>query len=411
MDRVIFHCDLNSFYASVELLDYPQFRHLPVAVCGDPKSRQGIVLAKNDLAKAFGVATGHTVWEARRLCPELILLPSNGEKYRYYSQKANELYLEYSNLVEPYGVDESWIDVTGSLHLFGKSPVALADEIRQRCQAELGLTLSIGVSFNKIFAKLGSDYKKPNATTLITKENFKELVWPLPVGDLLFVGKASQKTLKPYGVTTIGALANYNQGVLHQLLGKSGDMLYAYANGQDNSPVSDFYQLDAAKSIGQGLTFAVNLETAETVRSGIVMLSDHVALRLRRHNILCYGVQLMLRDPDFHNISRQTQLENPTHLSQEISETAFQLAQSNWNFRVPVRAISVTAINLVPISQGGTQLSLFDSAPNNDKFESIAKATDQLREKYGRKIIGPASAPQKERRNVSIGFSLDQTAD
>lgn len=411
MERVIFHCDLNSFYASVELLDYPQYRHLPVAVCGDPKSRQGVVLAKNDHAKKHGVATGQTVWEARRLSPDLILLPSNGEKYRHYSQKVNDLYLQYTNLVEPYGVDESWLDVTGSLHLFGKSPVALADEIRQRCLDEVGLSLSIGVSFNKIFAKLGSDYKKPNATTLISPENFKKIVWDLPVGDLLFVGKATQKTLKPFGITTIGALANYEPTVVAQLLGKPGKMLYDYANGLDNSPVKDYYDQEPAKSMGQGLTFAVNLEGQEAVRSGIVMLADHVALRLRQHKTQCYGVQLTLRDPEFRNISRQVQLENPTHLTQEISETAFQLARDHWNFAVPVRAISVTAINLVPLSQAGTQLNLFQPPPDTEKFENIAKATDQLRAKYGRKIIGPASAPQKERRNVSIGFSLDVTAD
>ncbi len=411
MDRVIFHCDLNSFYASVELLDYPQFRQLPVAVCGDPKSRQGIVLAKNDIAKAHGVATGQTVWEARALAPDIILLPSNGEKYRHYSKKANDLYLQYTNLVEPYGVDESWLDVTGSLHLFGKDPVALADEIRQRCLEELGLTLSIGVSFNKIFAKLGSDYKKPNATTLISRENFREIVWHLPVGDLLFVGRSAQKTLKPFGVTTIGALANYDKSVLHALLGKMGETLYHYARGEDTSPVEDYYHIEPAKSMGQGLTFAVNLEGAESVRSGIVMLADHVALRLRSHKTQCYGVQLMLRDPDFQNMSRQTQLENPTHLSEEISQTAFDLAQKHWNFRVPVRAISVTAINLIPLSQAGEQLSLFPKEKDMEKYEKLAKTTDQIRAKYGRKSIGPASAPQKERRNVSIGFSLDETAD
>lgn len=412
MNRVILHCDLNSFFASVELLEYPQFHHLPVAVCGDPHSRQGVVLAKNDLAKAFQVSTGQTVWQARNLCPELILLPAHGEKYRYFSRKVNQIYLDYSDLVEPYGVDESWVDVTGSLHLFGKSPVALADEIRKRSLEELGLSLSIGVSFNKIFAKLGSDYKKPNATTEITPENFKEIVWRLPLGDLLYAGKATQKKLRPYGILTIGDLANYDVKVLSLLLGKQGEMLHRYANGLDDSPVDDFFLKEAPKSVGQGLTFAKDLEGRDAIRSGIYMLADHVALRLRQHGLHCYGVQLTLRDPEFHNISRQCQLENPSHLCQEISEVAFALAEKHWNFRKPVRAVSVTAISLVPSQQTGKQLTLFNQGEDKEeKYQKIAQATDELRAKYGRKILGPASAPQKKRSNGSIAFSLDETAD
>lgn len=413
MERVIFHCDLNSFYASVELLDYPQYQHLPVAVCGDPNKRHGVILAKNEYAKAHGVSTGQTVWEARKCSPQLILLPANGEKYRYYSRKINELYLEYSDLVEPYGVDESWVEVTGTLHLFGKSPVALADEIRRRSLELYGLSLSIGVSFNKIFAKLGSDYKKPDATTEITRENFREMVWPLPLGDLLYAGRATQKKLQPYGITTIGELANYDPSVLEMLLGKAGPMLYHYARGEDRATVASYYGEDSPKSIGQGLTFATDLQGEEEVRSGIVMLSDHVALRLRKHGLSCCGVQLTLRDPEFHNISRQVQLDNATNLHQTISDTAFSLAGKHWNFSVPVRAISVTAISLIPTDHTGKQLSLFDSQEQEqeDKYQKIALATDHLREKYGRKILYPASAPQKKRQNGSIGFSLDESAD
>ena len=185
MDRVIFHCDLNSFYASVELLDHPELRHLPVAVCGDPASRHGIILAKNEPAKAFGIKTAETIWQARKKCPRLVLLPAHHDKYREFSRQVNQLYQEYTDLVEPFGIDESWLDVTGSLHLFGGDPLALAHQLRRRVRGELGLTISVGVSFNKVFAKLGSDYKKPDAVTLISPDNFRALVWPLPVTDLL----------------------------------------------------------------------------------------------------------------------------------------------------------------------------------------------------------------------------------
>lgn len=411
MEKVIFHCDLNSFYASVELLDFPELRHRPVAVCGDPHSRQGVVLAKNEPAKKAGVATGQTVWQARRLSPDLVLLPAHGEKYRHWSQQVNQLYLEYTDLVEPFGVDESWLDVTGCLHLFQKSPEALADEIRCRCREEFGLTLSIGVSFNKIFAKLGSDYKKPDATTLITPENYQEIVWPLPVGDLLYVGAATQKALKQYGITTIGQLANFDPKALETILGKQGTMVYHYARGEDSAPVASFYQEDPPKSLGQGLTFPKNLEGPQAVRSGIIMLSDHVALRLRLHQLKCCGVQLTLRDPFFNNKSRQIQLENPTHLAWDISNTAFSLAEAHWNFATPVRAMSVTAINLLPSQQAGEQLSLFrQEDPVQEKRRILEETTDAIRQKYGRHSIGPASSSRKEKRKT-IAFSLDQSAD
>ena len=194
MERVIFHCDLNSFYASVELLDHPELRHLPVAVCGDPNSRHGIILAKNEPAKLFGVKTAETIWQARKKCPELVLLPAHHDRYRELSRQINRVYQDYTDLVESFGIDESWLDVTGTLHLFGGDPEALADQLREHVRGNFGLTISVGVSFNKVFAKLGSDYKKPDATTLITRENFKQIVWPLPVTDLLYVGRAASRT-------------------------------------------------------------------------------------------------------------------------------------------------------------------------------------------------------------------------
>ena len=222
MDRIIFHCDCNGFYASVELLSHPELRDKPVAVCGDPKSRHGIILAKNEPAKAFGVKTAETIWQARNKCPELVLLPAHHDRYEVYSKKVNAIYERYTDLIEPFGIDESWLDVTGTLHLFGGDPVALADRIRAAVREELGLTISVGVSFNKIFAKLGSDYKKPDASTLITPENFQTIVWPLPVTDLLYVGRTAAKVLGQYGVHTIGELAAFDRQALVNLLGKQG---------------------------------------------------------------------------------------------------------------------------------------------------------------------------------------------
>lgn len=258
-DRVILHCDLNCFFASVELLRYPALRDVPVAVCGDPESRHGIVLAKNEAAKQLGVKTAETIWQARQKAPHLITLPPHHGLYREYSQKVNAIYGQYTDLVEPFGIDESWLDITGSMHLFGGDGKAIADQLRQRLREELGLTISVGVSFNKIFAKLGSDYKKPDATTVIDRDNWQRIVWPLPVGDLLGVGRSTQKLLRQYGVETIGQLAAFPRETLETLMGKHGAQLHDYANGQENSPVRPQHEAEPVKSVGNGTTFPANL--------------------------------------------------------------------------------------------------------------------------------------------------------
>ena len=314
MERIIFHCDLNSFYASVELLDHPELRHLPVAVCGDPESRHGIILAKNEPAKKFRVQTAETIWQAKRKCPDLVLLPAHHRVYREFSRRINRMYQDYTDLVEPFGIDESWLDVSGTLHLFGGDPTALADEIRRRMRQEFGLTISVGVSFNKMFAKLGSDYKKPDATTCITRENFRQMVWPLPVGDLLYVGRAAAETMKKFGVRTIGDLARFDRESLFHLLGRHGAQLHDYANGLDRAPVAPAGQYTPPKSVGSGNTFARNLTGREEFQAGVGMLAGQVAARLRRHRMKCTGVALQIRDPDFRDLSRQKRLEVPTCL-------------------------------------------------------------------------------------------------
>lgn len=397
MDRVILHCDLNSFYASVELLDHPELRDRPVAVCGDPSSRHGVILAKNEAAKKFKVQTAETVWQARKKCPELVLLGAHHEKYHHYSKLVNEIYERFTDLVEPFSIDESWLDVTGSLHLFHTDGGGLADRIRVTVREELGLTISVGVSFNKIFAKMGSDYKKPNATTIVTQENYKDLLWPLPVGDLIFVGRAAAKTLGGYGIQTIGDLARADRDALVGLLGKQGGTLYDYATGAEHAPVIPARELPPPKSVGNGLTFPRNLLGWEELRAGVTLLCDEVAVRLRQLDMKCATVNIAVRDPNFKDISRQKPLAVPTYLARELVQAAMELLEQSWNPSAPVRALTVTAQNLMPARQAGEQLDLFspEASPRREKVEKIERAMDGIREKFGRESISPARMREK----------------
>ena len=398
MERIILHCDLNCFYASVELLSHPDLRQVPTAVCGDPTSRHGIILAKNEPAKRFGVQTAETIWQAKKKCPDLVLLPPHHGLYREYSRKVNDIYGQYTDLVEPFGIDESWLDVTGTLHLFGGDARRLADLLRSRIRQELGLTLSVGVSFNKVFAKLGSDYKKPDATTVISPENWRAIVWPLPVGDLLYVGGAARKLLARYGVDTIGQLAACKPEMLEQLMGKMGLQLHSYANGLDTDPVRSRFEKEPVKSVGNGTTFPQNLTARDQVRQGIAMLSDSVASRLRHLGLYAGGLQVTVRDPSFHDRSRQTQLPAPTHLIREVTETAMALTEQLWKPPAPIRALTVTAIHLVEAEDAYEQVDLFGgTAASRQRSEKLEAAMDRIRGKYGSGAITyGAAAPEKE---------------
>lgn len=398
MDRTILHCDLNCFFASVELLDHPELRHLPVAVCGDPTSRHGIILAKNEPAKAFGVQTAETIWQARRKCPELVLLPPHHRLYRDLSRQVNAIYQEYTDRVEPFGVDESWLDVTGALHLFGGDGKALADELRRRMREELGLTISVGVSYNKVFAKLGSDYKKPDATTVITPQDMERIVWPLPMGAMLFVGRATQRTLEPYGVKTIGDLARFEPQSLEALLGKLGVQLHRYANGLDNEPVARAGSWTPPKSVGNGLTFSKNLTTWDQVKAGAALLCDGVATELRKNAMVCRTLQITLRDPKFRDICRQRPLPRPCQYARELTAAALDILQNSWKPGTPIRALTVTAQNLVPQEEGWQQLDLFASPEEDPQWQKQAHletAMDAIREKLGKKAIGFSGAMDK----------------
>ena len=392
MERVILHCDLNCFYASVELLSHPELRGVPVAVCGDPEARHGIILAKNEPAKAFGVKTAETIWQAKKKCPDLVLLPPHHDRYAEYSRRVNAIYGDYTDLVEPFGIDESWLDVSGSLHLFGGDAKALADTIRARIKAELGLTISVGVSFNKVFAKLGSDYKKPDATTVIPAQGWQEIVYPLPVGDLLFVGRAAQEVLSRYGVHTIGELAKCPQEMLETLMGKMGTQLYQSANGLDKSPVRGAADREPVKSVGNSTTFRKDLTTWDEVRTGIALLSDSVAMRLRRHGLYCMGVQVGLKDNKFQSVSRQKMLDHSTHLMREINDAALELVKLAWKAPTPIRLLSVTAIHLTPEEETYQQLDLLGQAPRvREKQEKVERTMDDIRRKYGHGAIAYAT--------------------
>ena len=393
-DRVILHCDLNCFFASVELLRYPALRDVPVAVCGDPESRHGIVLAKNEAAKQLGVKTAETIWQARQKAPHLITLPPHHGLYREYSRKVNTIYGQYTDLVEPFGIDESWLDITNSMHLFGGDGKAIADQLRERLREELGLTISVGVSFNKIFAKLGSDYRKPDATTVIDRGNWQAIVWPLPVGDLLGVGRSTQKLLRQYGVETIGQLAAFPRQTLETLLGKHGTQLHDYANGLENSPVRPQHEAEPVKSVGNGTTFPQNLTRWEEVRSGLAVLSDSVAGRLRRQGLYCGGVALTIRNAQFRQFSRQVRLDAPTHLQKDIYQTALALARQSWHAPDPIRALTVTALYLTDSADSFQQLDLLDgaAAQREEKQERLEQAMDTIRGKYGKGAISFGNA-------------------
>ena len=403
MERVIYHCDCNSFYCSVELLSRPELRDVPAAVCGDPASRHGIILAKNEPAKKCGVRTAETIWQARQKCPGLALLPAHHGLYAEYSKKVNAIYDRFTDLIEPFGIDESWLDVTGSLHLFGGDAKALADRIRRTVREELGLTISVGVSFNKVFAKLGSDYKKPDATTVITEENYRRVVWPLPVTDLLYVGRAAAGVLARYGVATIGDLANFDRFALVELLGKQGGQLWNYANGLDGSPVAPAGTYTPPKSVGSGETFPRNLTRRDEVARGVAMLADQVAVRLRRHGMKAATLQVTIRDPAFKDICRQRPLDAPANTARELTRAAMDILARSWKSGAPIRAITLTAHNLIPEGEAAEQLDLFQQAEpkRRERVETLERTMDTIRAKYGREAVtvaalAPPRSPEGE---------------
>lgn len=386
--RVVLHSDINNFYAGVECLHRPSIRSRPVAVAGDPALRHGIVLAKNDLAKATGVTTGEPIWKAKQKCPELVLVPPNYPLYLRFARMARSIYADYTDQIEPFGLDEAWLDVGGSAGIKG-SGERIAHEIRTRIREELGVTVSVGVSYNKIFAKLGSDMKKPDAVTVITRENFRDKAWPLPAKELLYVGWATQRKFCAYGINTIGDIAQASPAFLRSLLGKWGEVLWTFANGNDASPVLHAGEESAIKSIGNSTTTPRDLVCNEDIQAVFYVLCESVAARLRAQNLKGRTLQIHVRDCDLASFERQGAFLQPTFLACEMAPKAMEIFCSNYAWAKPVRSIGVRMTNL-SFADTPSQLSLFGDEVKRRKEERLEAAVDALRRRFGHFCIGRA---------------------
>ena len=376
---------MNSFYASVECMLNPSLKGKPVAVGGSAESRHGIILAKSQEAKACGVKTGEALWQAREKCSDLIIIEPHYEEYMKYSEKAHEIYRRYTDLIEPFGLDECWLDVTSSLSLFGSGAV-IAESIRETVKFELGLTVSIGVSFNKIFAKLGSDLKKPDAVTCIEKANFREKIWPLPASDLLGVGRATTKKFESCGIITIGDLAKTDVDFLRRRFGKCGEQLWVYANGLDSSRVKHDSYLREIKSIGHGITCVSDLVSTDEVWKVFLQLSQDVSRRLKEQKLSAKGVQISVKDNQL--ISRQFQMILPlaTQSAIELARGSIALFNANYRWFYDVRAVTVRAINLQPADEP-LQIDMFSDWKRHEKQEKIDNTVMDIRRRFGKEAI------------------------
>lgn len=392
-DRIILHCDLNNFFASVSLLFNPTLVSLPVAVCGDKENRHGIVLAKNGIAKSFGVKTAEPIFEAKRKCSELVILPPLMDKYQEYSEKARRIYERYTDMIEPFGIDECWLDVTGSTMLFG-SGEEIAHKIRRDIKRELGVTISVGVSFNKVFAKLGSDMKKPDAVTVITKDNFKEKVWPLPVSDLLFAGRKTAEKLRSCGVYTVGDLAVCSKVTLIRLLGKNGELLKSCALGLDNSPVATPTKEDKPKSVGRSVTCSHDFTDFDSVWATFLTLSQSVADTLRGHGLYATGVQVHIRTASLVVKEFSRTYPDSTNGAYTLAARGIELLKENYSFSEPLRSVGIRAIGLKGY-ETALQQDIFGDFKKKETEEKIENSIYELRKKFGNSSISRASAEKE----------------
>ena len=388
MDRVILHSDMNNFYASVECMLNPALDGKPVAVVGDPGQRHGIVLAKNQRAKQCGVKTGNPLWLARRLCPEIVFVPPHMELYAEYAHAAREIYYAYTSQVEPFGPDECWLDITSSAGLFGDGG-AVADEIRARIKRELGISVSIGVSFNKVFAKLGSDLRKPDATTVIGRAQMRETVWPLPVETLLYVGRATHTRLRERGICTIGQLAQADPAELRRSFGKPGLTLWTFANGLDRSPVCEQGEQAAVKSIGNSTTTPRDLTTDADVRLVIGLLAESVSARLRESALVCRTVVFQARTADLRWRERQGKLDIPCRTAEAIRRRAYALYLDICRPGARLRSIGVRAADLLPAEV--EQPSFLPEYQAVQRREKLEHTIDSLRSRFGHFSVQPAA--------------------
>lgn len=387
MERQILHIDCNKFYASVECYLHPELRGKPVAVGGNPESRHGIILTKNEIASKYNLQVGEPLWKAKQKCPDLIIVPPNFPVYMEFSQRVRKILEDYTDLIEPFGLDESWLDVTGDWY---KSGEEIAEEIRKRVKKEIGITVSAGVSFNKIFAKLGSDYKKPDAVTVINKDNFKKIVYPLPCSDLLMVGRATTKKLNYYGIYTIGDLANTDTAFLKSLFGKNGEMLKRFACGEDTSPVRHMDLSQEVKSIGNSSTIHRDLVNDEEVKIVFTVLSESVARRMRRLKLKGTTLSIYIRDKELTSITRKCKLPAPTNVNLEIINSAFELFKKSYDWEKPIRSLGLSItdfdVDYIP------QFDLLQTIEKREKLERLDLAVDKLKERYGNYCIQRGTA-------------------
>lgn len=382
--RTILHSDLNNFYASVECLLNPALDGFPVVVCGKKEDRHGIVLAKNMLAKKAGIKTGMVLFEAQKLCPDLKCVDARHDMYLKYSKAVRKIYLEYTNQVEPFGIDEAWLDVTSSPKCGGDGYL-IAEEIRKRVKEEIGLTVSIGVSFNKVFAKLGSDIKKPDAVTIINKDNYKSIVWKLPASDLLYVGRATKEKLQKLTIKTIGELATFSKPILISKLGKWGEVLQSYARGMDQDPVRDYNEHDEIKSIGNSITYYRDVKTDDDVYALLTLLSESVCSRMKNDGFkLARTVCMSVTGNNLITIMRMKKLDNPTCLSSEIADEAFSLFKKHfsWNSGL-VRGLGVSVSDFTDQEQ----IDFCVDNTKRQKKQQLENTIENLRDRFGRTII------------------------
>ena len=390
MSDIILHSDLNCFYASVEMNENPQLRGKAIAVCGSTEDRHGIVLTASYPAKRMGVKTGSANWQAKQACPGLICVPPHYDLYLKYSRTVRRIYADYTDTIEPFGMDENWLSIPyggGDVEGFG---LTLANEIRQRVREETGLTVSIGVSFSKIFAKLGSDMKKPDAVTTISKEHYREKVWPLPVSELLYVGRATTRRLVNMNIHTIGDLANCDPELLRRWLGVNGIMLWRFANGEDHSPVMPKGYVSPIKSVGHGTTCVTDLDSEYAVWRVLYELAQDVQHRLRKHELAAQGVQITVKDNDLDYRQYQVPLPFPTQSPLDLASAGFDLFRQRYMWHKPVRALTIRGINLIPINQP-LQLDIFNDAERREKRRALDNAVDDLRSRFGYRTLCAAS--------------------
>lgn len=385
MTRTILHSDMNNCYASIERKLNPSLVGKRLVVCGSVEDRHSIVLAKSYEAKAFGVKTGDSLFEAKMKCPGLVAVKPHYDEYFKFSKLAHKIYYSYTNQVEPFGLDECWLDVTGSEKLFG-SGEAIAHEIKERIKKELGITVSIGVSYNKIFAKLGSDLKKPDAVTVIKKDDFKEIVWPLSTDAIIGIGSKTKKKLMYMNINTLGELAKADVNLLKRKLGIRGLYLWQYANGYDTSEVCDYYHHDRIKSISRGVTTKADLKSYDEVKKIFEELAIEVSKKLIEEDLKAGGVRITIRDKNLDYVSFQKVFTETSISALRLNDKAMELFKERYDFKEAIRSLTISAINLTRNTKT-EQLSLF--APKKViKDDRLEKVFNEIREKFGSDKIG-----------------------